>query len=261
MGKRRPLTVEEKAKSYSKYYYYEMEKPNPKIIDKIKQIDPKDALLFKDRNDLLKPGYLKSEYGYCKMPNGDGYVSNLTKMPGVTEEMINWWFAWHGLDPLRYKIWDPEDHFDLQVKEEDRKRLLDPTIPTRERVWGVTHHINEDIGIPWHLNLILRLMRKDPYELVVNFASPSEFGFDTTQFKEPNVATAICGKTGDNHGACQFFRTIEGGLELRTRFWLPAEQKIPLSIIKGLNFHVIKEYTNLAKILPKVYTEESNKPS
>ena len=26
--------------------------------------------------------------------------------------MLQWWFAWHGIDPLRYAIWDPYDPYD-----------------------------------------------------------------------------------------------------------------------------------------------------
>ena len=33
-------------------------------------------------------------------------------MPGVTSEMLDWWFPWHSVgSDLRYKIWDPEDHY------------------------------------------------------------------------------------------------------------------------------------------------------
>lgn len=69
-------------------------------------------------------------------------------MPDVTADMLNWWFVWHGLDPLRYAIWDPEDHFDVTINEEGRKRALDPTIPMAEKTWGATHTVQESIGGP-----------------------------------------------------------------------------------------------------------------
>jgi hypothetical protein len=28
----------------------------------------------------------------------------------VTAEVIDWWFAWHPLDSLRYRIWYPPQH-------------------------------------------------------------------------------------------------------------------------------------------------------
>ena len=123
----RKLTPEEKAKSYSKYYYMEMVRPDQALIDKVMEgpIDPKKALRREDMNDLLNSGYLPEEVGYCVMPDGTGYVSNLTKTPGVTAEMFDWWFCWHALDPLRYKIWDTDDHFHVRVSDQDRSRFLD----------------------------------------------------------------------------------------------------------------------------------------
>jgi len=255
---RKELTAEEKALSYSKYYYMEMARPDQAIVDRVLQgpIDPKDALKREDLNDLLNPGYLASEYGYCVMPDGSGYVSNLVKMPEVTPEMFDWWFLWHGLHPLRYKIWDPDEHLDVQVGAEGRKRLLDPNIPMRERIWGVKHHVTEDVG----MGPIL--------EADVIFISPEEFGFDTKRFKSPNVGTAICG----DGFMCHFIREIDGGVELRTRFWLgwtvvdkrPVRGPSPLpenapnqeSILRSATLHNIKEFTHLARILPLVYAEE-----
>jgi len=30
------------------------------------------------------------------MEDGTGYIANLVYMPGVTVDMFDWWFAWHG---------------------------------------------------------------------------------------------------------------------------------------------------------------------
>jgi len=101
------LTAAEKARPYSKYYYEEMVEPAKEIYRFLEQgtIDSSFATPIHQRNDLLKPGNLPAEMGYCKMPDGTGFVAMVTKMPGVTSEMINWWFAWQGLEGLRYKIW------------------------------------------------------------------------------------------------------------------------------------------------------------
>ena len=76
--------------------------------------------------------------------NGTGYLANLTPMPGVTPEMFNWWFAWHGLEDMRYRIWDPEDHF--YARQQNPERVKDPGVPMREKNWGTVHHVLEDIG-------------------------------------------------------------------------------------------------------------------
>ena len=31
-------------------------------------------------------------------------------MPGVTPQMWEWWFGWHGSDSRRYKLWHPRAH-------------------------------------------------------------------------------------------------------------------------------------------------------
>ena len=213
-------------------------------------IDPAEALRFEDLNDFLNPGYLPREIGYCLLPDGAGYVSSHIKMPGVTTEMFDWWFAWHALEPLRYKIWDPEDHFDLQISGDDRKRLLDTSIPIRERNWGCTHQVVEDVGMG-RANIPIR------------FQSPEEFGFDMQRFKSPYAETAVCA----NSTMCHFVRAIEGGIELRTRFWFgytlengkPVRRhdfRVPEQQMRALNLHCIKEYTHLARILPVIHAEE-----
>ena len=65
-----------------------------------------------------------------------------------------------------------------------------------------------------------------------------------------------------------FIRPVEGGCELRSRFWigysaidgkpvktLPDGIKLPLAPVKALLTHNIKEFTHLAAILPKLYEE------
>ena len=59
---------------------------------------------------LLHPGTQPVENGYTVHPDGSGQVHVLTPMPEVTPAMWAWWFAWHGHDPLRYKLWHPQAH-------------------------------------------------------------------------------------------------------------------------------------------------------
>jgi hypothetical protein len=68
---------------------------------------------------------------------------------------------------------------------------------------------------------------------------------------------------------CHFVREIEGGVELRTRFWMgyayqkgkviktiPDGVKMPEAPLRALNLHNIKEFTNLAALLPRIFPEE-----
>jgi len=61
-------------------------------------------LKFADIKDLLKPGYLEIENGYCPNPDGTGFVAVKTDLPSATADMIQWWFWWHTIKDIRYKI-------------------------------------------------------------------------------------------------------------------------------------------------------------
>jgi hypothetical protein len=96
---KKDLTPEEKAKPYSKYFYRKAAAPAPERIAAMDQpIDPSKALPIERISDLLNPGYGEVEAGWCVLPNGAGYVANHIPMPGVTVDMVTWWYAWHGLE-------------------------------------------------------------------------------------------------------------------------------------------------------------------
>jgi hypothetical protein len=116
-----PVTEGDKKKSYYKYYLEDMVDAPPEHYQKVLAgpMDPSKALPVQERNRLFEPGYFEEEIGYCVMPDGTGYISNLVKMPGVSGEMFDWWFAWHGLDNLRYTIWNREDHLAKERFAED----------------------------------------------------------------------------------------------------------------------------------------------
>jgi phloretin hydrolase len=246
-----PVTEEDKNKSYYKYYLEEMTDAPPEHYQKVLAgpIDPAKALPFKDRNRLFDPGYFEEEIGYCVMPDGTGYISNLVKMPGVTGEMFDWWFAWHGLDNLRYTIWDHEDHYraESMQKEKGRNKLLS----YKERYWDTSHRIYEDVG-------------NGPQNILINFKNPGDLGYDVSKIGTPACSTIVC-----SNGMCHFVRESEGGVELRTRFWMgyvyqkgkviktiPDGVRIPEQPLRALNLHNIKEFTNLAALLPRIFPEE-----
>lgn len=63
-------------------------------------VNPSKALPIMECNRLLEDGYLPYETGYCLMPDGLGFAATKVFMPGVTTEMIDWWFYWHALEGL-----------------------------------------------------------------------------------------------------------------------------------------------------------------
>jgi hypothetical protein len=162
---RKDLSAAEKAKPYAKYYYREPTAPAPeKLAAMAKPIDPSQALRIEDRNDLLNPGDLEAEAGWCVMPDGSAYVANHTEMPGVTIDMFLWWFAWHALEPMRYKIWYRPSHYHVQATPASRQRLLDDNLPIKDRVYNVSHYVVEDIG-------------GGPELIWLDFISAEEMGF------------------------------------------------------------------------------------
>jgi phloretin hydrolase len=256
-AKRRELTAEEKAKSYSKYYYMEMANPDQTLIEQVKKgpIDPKDMLSFENINDLFRPETSGLKVGYCNLPDGSAYASCCTKMPDLAVEMIDWWFAWHPLDPLRYKIWDPEDHLGIRVSDEDRQRLMDSNIPLRERNWPCTHYVREDFGLPAPIKLFSTLIGKNLRDIVINFVHPKKLGIDMSNLANPEEATAF-GAISDTATNVLIARKADRGIEMRNIFWMSPKLKAPSIVMKCLLLHNIKEYTNLAAILPGVYAEE-----
>ena len=129
MGINTQLTEEQKKLSYAKYLYMPMAPiPEEKLAAlKAGPMDPSKALRIEDRAELLKPGYMEREQGFCVMGNGTGYGANLTFMPNTTTEMLFWWYIWSSLEVTRYKIWDPDDH--ISLVNLDRDMSLDQSMP------------------------------------------------------------------------------------------------------------------------------------
>lgn len=263
------VAVAENAKLRSYYKYYEMEiaglsQQQMQAVAAGKG-NPKDALLLADRNEIFQAGDLPGENGYFPMEDGSLHIACKTLMPEVTGEMLYWWFAWHGLEPLRYAIWDNEDHFDVQMpKPEDRERILNSKIPIEEKMYGVTHEVLESMGGP-------------ASKICIMFQDPKDLGYDITQigtdacefFTAAN--SFIAAPDGNKIPAVMSHmgRKAGKGLEFRSRFWigwniiegnpvklLPDGIQIPVEIGIGLYGHCMKEYQHLAKILPDVYKEE-----
>jgi hypothetical protein len=266
------LTPEEEAKPYAKYFYRKPTPPDPAALKRMENpIDPAKALPIERLNDMLNPGYFEVEAGWCALPQGGLYVANHLKMPGVTVEMVDWWFGWHGLEDLRYKIWFPPGHFGVSMSDRHRAIVLDPDTPPKKKFQGITHYVLEDTNGP------------SVEKIAISFMTPEAVGFDMDRFKSPNVGTLVAANGSakmlnpppgipDQKSPAfmmHFVREIPEGVEFRTRFWmgyhildkkpyycLPKTARIPEIVAKGLAMHNVEEYTNLASFLPQIYEEE-----
>ncbi len=268
-----PLPEGSESKSYYKYFSRDLA-PVPEEKLEVAAAGPRPnsgALLIEDRDKLLDMGYLPYETGYWVLEDGSGALANNTYMPGVTCEMLQWWFAWHALDPLRYAIWDPEDHFDVKISDEVRRKILDPDIPLEEKSWDVLHEVVE--AFEWD---------QEPEDVTIKFENPWKMGFNRARYgKDSNncgFLVAVNGESGPpdhrvNAVMVHMARPVEGGVEFRTRFWngwkidaagkavktLPDGIVIPAQIPETIYRHNIKEYSNLATLLPLVYAEERDR--
>jgi hypothetical protein len=264
------LTPEEEARPFAKYYYDEIPQPDPAHYNAMETpIDSKDAYGPEEINRMLDVDGLRQgvEVGWCNLPNGAGYIANTILYPDVTAEMIDWWFVWHTLEDLRYRIWYPPQHAGIMLSPIDRARVLDPDIPMREKNWGLTHYVTEncDCGME---------------NVDIAFRSPADMGFDMPKFNQ--VAATFAGGQGwavtvnkcdDSITApaimCHMFYQESGGLRHRTRFWmgyrfnesgkpeicLPPHVAVPAPAVQGLARHNVKEFTRYRDFLPRIYKE------
>lgn len=257
-----PITEEEKKLSYAKYYFRDLAPiPQEKLdIWHGPAADPALATPIERRNDFLDDKDIRLTVGFTVVPNGTGLVANATFMPGVTPEMIDWWFGWHSVgSDLRYKIWDHDDHYYARAMNPDY--VLDPSVPNNQKTWGVTHDILEDIGLG-----------ADPLKLT--FRKPSDLGYDMSKIGTPTCSTMVCAAGAGSSPAVMTHKAVaaEGGIWFKSHFWMgygvneqgeivklvPDGQSIPEMVPRTLFGHNIKEFTNLAAILPELYAEEKD---
>jgi phloretin hydrolase len=266
-----PLTPEEEARPFAKYYYEPIKQPDPAHYAAMEEpIDPARAFGPEEINRLLDVHKLETEeveVGWCNLPNGAGFIANTIVYPGVTADMIDWWFAWHPLEDLRYRIWYPPQHAGIMLSPIDRARILDPAIPNREKNWGVVHNVTENCDCGFD-------------NVDIAFRSPADMGFDMDRFNK--VAATFAGGGGWAVAVekcdmsitapaimCHMFYEVPGGLRHRTRFWmgyrfteqgtpelsLPPGVSVPAEAVQGLARHNVKEFTRYGDFLPRIYKE------
>ncbi len=271
-AQRLPLTTTERSSPYAKYYDVPVAAPDPGHREKMDQpMDPSKAFMPEDIDRLLDIEWLEGpdsvEVGWCNLPNGAGYIANRIFHPGWTPEMVDWWFVWHALEDVRYRLWYPLQHGGISVSSDDRARILDESIPMRDRNYGVTHFVVEDTNTGMA-------------QIDIRWRTPAQMGFTQAKFDKTVVASAMgmgwASPVEDMPDAvpapsimCHVFYPANGGLVHRTRFWpgyrynaagkpeyvLPQGMKVPQFAIKGLAQHAVDEFTRLRAILPDLHKE------
>lgn len=111
----------------SKYYYNYPMKDLPQDVKDVifgHPMDPAKAIQPENFLDWLQPygKYLEHENGYCMLEDGTGYIATYMRIPeNIEVKKIFWYLNWLNVHPksqpegtgnLRYKIWNPADHWD-----------------------------------------------------------------------------------------------------------------------------------------------------
>lgn len=221
-------------------------------------------LLFANAAKLLELSGDGITDGVVRNSDGMLVVYCQTEMPGVTPEMWDWWFGWHGVSSERYKLWHPEDHVWSGISEDRR------TTPSlRDRYVGVDSYVDERIASP------------EVLKLTISFRRPASFGLDETRVDK--LGTAICARVGlrgtplNTGRLIHLIRRTANGSEMVSRFWLgDIEAQIPLLgplVAPLLNTrarrlkllpnegdlrllrHCAKEMNHLAAILPELHAK------
>ena len=203
-------------------------------------------------NDILLDSNLQNEVGFAQFPDGSWLVSMVCPMPGITKEMIDWWFWWHCQEDLRYQVWYPGDHISIKYHKKDRAYFEQPDMPDFrpnsqcpvEKIGGAT--------------MPLRL----------DFVTAEQFGFTREALEQGNIATVVCGHVSAFNGLvphtemAHIYKQTDDGLFLISRFWLGKTMNPLLrnfimtpKMARGMAEHCCIEYRNLVQILPQLYNE------
>lgn len=252
-------------RSYYKYYLEPFEDISDELKEKIRGgvFKKGEGLEIADRTRLQEEKAFPTFDGYYPLKGGGAVSVANIKVPDITGEMIAWWAAWHGIEPLRYAIWDNQDHYSVEVIE-NRERLFDDSIPVRERVWGTRHKILESF------------VGDVPGALEMRFLSPWECGFDKSLDGTDRLLYFICaqacigkipvfateglvkGEDGINEARCRFWIGYERQADGSFKCKLPPFIKPPKDLVHRLIMHNHREFTHLNKILPRIYEEEKD---
>lgn len=249
--------------------------PNLKIPDSaIQQVTrgPMDRRYVKTPSKSDISAFVKGEdviqgSGYAMVDEALFYVQSRMLMPGITSEMMRWWFVWHQLEKERYTLWFPQAHIDNKVA--DPERLADTSLTFEERLYGNTNVAKEFIG-------------PIAQEIAIHFDSPAALGadreileqngyyFSTSAWMSLTAAPETCMGLMFHLG-----RDTSKGFEFITQYWMGSHDELhrfpggadAAAFLRSVGFetealenlafelsiHDLSEYYNLARILPKLY--------
>lgn len=225
------------------------------------KIPPLSALA----DDLNGRGYSAVENGYGSVGGSQVWAAALTRMPGVTAAMWDWWFGWHSSESARYRLWHPDSHAYAALRH-DRTTVAGLT--DRQRYVGNTSYVDEFIGGQLE-------------QLAITFLDPASAGLRTS-----HDVTVVYGRVASSQAPLSLgvlahqVRPVRGGAEMRSRFYLNVPgladldliaaqaahnrgdlpqivQRIPFTVdfARSLMEHCGREMNHLARFLPDLYAQ------
>lgn len=208
---------------------------------------------FERKDEILANSDLHAEAGYTKMEDGSYLVSMYCPMPGITADMIAWWFWWHAQENLRYQVWFPGEHISNSYRRKDQAYFAQLSVPPFR---ANSQYPVERIG---GVKMPLR----------IDFVTPESFGFSRQAMQDAHIAAIVCGHVGAFNNLVKhtemahIFKQTDDGLFMISRFWLGKTMRNPLlrkiiltdAMARGMAEHCCIEYRNLWEVLPILYTE------
>ena len=256
------------AKYYNDYPMHDLSKEVKDVIFG-QPMNWEDAVPAERFLDWLLPKgeYNDHENGYCMFPDGSGYIATYMQIPDdVDVKKIFWYLNWMNIHPksqpagtgnLRYKIWNPADHWDHYfINWEDKSEGIHTT---ESLDLGEGDRQNDTIRHPFNLREYgLTQERIDALKasgLNVNEVSDWE-SFD---------------EAGSHLTLGQIRPRPDGGWERRSVEWIgwrpkngqivrDARTKCDEAYLRKVAYHTLIEWYHLMTFINDLYEEYHNLP-
>ncbi|VEG51050.1 Uncharacterised protein [Mycolicibacterium aurum] len=193
---------EDGATEYGEFFDPRMAALPAHVVDALHHGPQADQVLldFEYAATLLDDGPHQTENGYGRLANGGFQVSVHTDMPGVTPQMWDWWFGWHGSDTRRYKLWHPRAHASARWADGGGDGYY----------VGRTSLIEEYLGSAYA-------------KAAIRFLTPEQMGLPRGRL---GGSVAVCARLGSSEVPVDIgwfvhhVRPTAEGAEMRSRFWM-----------------------------------------
>ena len=165
--------------------------------------------------------------GYHKTEDGKWEIIANHELPGVTPEMIDWW--WDHIDTTeRYKLWHPTDHVSFE--------------------WVVSPATNGHVGAVQRIEEFLNGIPATPLPLEIRWEDANEA---KAEYDHVLLATVVGEPRGD---LMHEYQATPFGARMRSHFHLAAEA--PEEIVNALYEHNKQEMHNFTTFLPDLYRSQ-----